>query len=214
MNDATLIVLAKAPVPGRSKTRLSPPLSLTAASLVAEACLGDTLEAVAATPVTRRVIALEGRAGAWLPPGIEVVPQTSGGLADRLQGAFEDALPPALLIGMDSPQVTPAYLSEALTALASPGVDAVLGLTLDGGYWAVGLRESCPNAFAGVPMSTRGTAVAQLHRFARLGLQCQMLLQLRDIDYFSDALEVANQVPGSRLANVIGRITSARSVVS
>jgi uncharacterized protein len=214
MNEGTLIVLAKAPVPGRSKTRLCPPLTNGDAALVAEACLGDTLEAVAATPVTRKVIALEGRAGAWMTRGIHVVPQRSGDLAARLQGAFDDEPAPAVLIGMDTPQVSPARLSEGLTALAGRGIDAVLGLTPDGGYWAVGLKEPYPNAFAGVPMSTRWTAAAQLHRFARLGLRCRLLPPLRDIDYFSDALEVAAQISGSRLANVIGRITPARPVVA
>jgi uncharacterized protein len=210
MNESALVVLAKAPVPGRSKTRLSPPLTHADAALVAEACLGDTLEAVTATPISRKVIVLEGRAGAWMPPGIEVVPQRGGDLADRLNGAFEDAGTPALLIGMDTPQVSAARLSGALRALSSPGVDAVLGLTPDGGYWAVGLRGPRSDVFSGVPMSTRWTGTAQLDRFARLGLRCHLLPQLRDIDYFSDAIDVAKQVPESQLAGMIRQITSAR----
>jgi uncharacterized protein len=210
MNESALVVLAKAPVPGRSKTRLSPPLTHADAALVAEACLGDTLEAVTATPIPRKVIVLEGRAGGWMTPGIEVVPQRSGDLADRLNGAFEDAGTPALLIGMDTPQVSTARLSGALRALSSPGVDAVLGLTPDGGYWAVGLRGPRSNVFSGVPMSTRWTGTAQLDRFARLGLRCHLLPQLRDIDYFSDAIDVAKQVPESRLAGMVRQITPAR----
>lgn len=69
------IVMAKAPVPGRVKTRLCPPLSPDEAAAVAEAALSDTCEAVSRCSADRLVVALDGAPGAWLPPGFEVVPQ-------------------------------------------------------------------------------------------------------------------------------------------
>src|SRR5690242_13674278 len=82
--DVTLLVIAKEPLPGRVKTRLTPPYSPREAAELAAAALGDTLEAVRATPARRRVLVLDGRPGPWLPAGFEVVPQVPGGLDVRL----------------------------------------------------------------------------------------------------------------------------------
>jgi glycosyltransferase A (GT-A) superfamily protein (DUF2064 family) len=99
-----LLVIAKAPEPGRSKTRLCPPCSPEQAAALAEAALTDTLRAVAATPADERVLVLDGTPGDWLPEGFRVVPQRGDGLDERLAAAFADAGGPALLIGMDTPQ--------------------------------------------------------------------------------------------------------------
>ena len=102
-----VLVIAKAPVPGRSKTRLCPPCTPEQAARVAEAALGDTLAAVLATPGIRPVLALDGAPGPWLPPGFDVVPQRGVGLDERLACAFEDAGGASFLVGMDTPQLTP-----------------------------------------------------------------------------------------------------------
>src|SRR5215213_8649771 len=86
-----VLVVAKAPEPGRSKTRLCPPCSPQEAAAIAEAALADTLEAVAACGVDRRVLALDGPPGPWLPPGFEVIPQVSGSLDVRLCEAWMTA---------------------------------------------------------------------------------------------------------------------------
>ena len=75
-----LCVIAKEPRPGFAKTRLTPPCTMTQAAAIAEAALADTLDAVLTTPARRRVLALDGAVGSWLPPGFEVVPQSDGGL--------------------------------------------------------------------------------------------------------------------------------------
>lgn len=158
---------------------------------MAEAALVDTLSAMAATPAGRRVIVLEGSPGPWLPPGFDVVQQRGGGLDVRLAGAFDDAGAPSLLIGMDTPQVTPALLSGALDRLCRPEVDAVLGLASDGGWWAIGLRRPDPKVFLGVPMSTARTGESQLARLRARRLRCHLLPQLVDVDHFEDAMTVA-----------------------
>ena len=84
----TLLDIAKEPLPGRVKTRLTPPFTAREAAALAEASLTDTLRAVAATPATRRVLVLDGTPGPWLPPGFDVVPQGPGGLDERLADAF------------------------------------------------------------------------------------------------------------------------------
>lgn len=204
-----ILVIAKAPAPGVTKTRLCPPCSPEQAADVARAALEDTLATVASTPALGRTVVLEGRPGGWVPGGFDVVPQRGSGLAERLEAAFEDRPEPALLIGMDTPQVTSTQLEQASECLLTPGVDAVLGPTRDGGYWAVGLKRGCRGAFTGVPMSTDVTAVRQRRRLEQLGLTVATLPPLRDVDYWDDARAVAHAIPGSRTAHAVARIEYA-----
>lgn len=197
------MVLAKAPRPGRSKTRLCPPCTPRDAAALAAAALADTLDAVLATPAARRVLVLDGPVGDWLAPGIEVVAQRGAGLDERLAHAFADVGGPALLVGMDTPQVTEDDLARGLERLAAPGVDAVLGPAPDGGYWAIGLREAQPRAFLGVPMSTAWTGRAQHARLRRLGLRVALLPALRDVDRIADARAVAALAPAGRFARAL-----------
>jgi len=199
----TVVVLAKAPVPGRVKTRLCPPCDHQQAAELAEAALVDTLTAVSATPCRRRVLALDGTPGPWLPAGLEVLTQRGDGLADRLANAFADLGEGGLLIGMDTPQVTPAQLTASLRALHSPGVEAVLGPAVDGGWWSIGLRTPDASVFRGVPMSTPSTGAAQHARLQGLGLRTVLLPSLRDVDDFDDAVAVARDAGDTRFADTL-----------
>jgi uncharacterized protein len=204
-----LVVIAKEPAPGRSKTRLCPPLTAEAAAGLAAASLADTLGAVAACRgPRRRVLALDGAPGEWVPAGFDVIPQRGAGLDERLASAFEDVAEPALLIGMDTPQVTPALLSAGLRMLSRPGTDAVLGPALDGGYWAVGLQRPRRDLFVGVPMSSPATFHAQLARLRGAGLRVRWLPPLRDVDLIEDARAVAGLAPGSRFADAFGSLAA------
>ncbi|MGH8975718.1 MAG: TIGR04282 family arsenosugar biosynthesis glycosyltransferase [Acidimicrobiia bacterium] len=203
----TLLVVAKEPRAGRSKTRLCPPCTPAEAAWLAEAALADTLSAVAATPGVRRVLVLDGRPGPWMSPGVEVVAQGGGGLDDRLAQAFAGAGGPALLVGMDTPQVTPGLLTDALANLARPEVDAVLGPAVDGGWWALGLTDPHPADILGVPMSTPHTGMAQLVRLAARGRRVQLLPRLRDVDRIDDARAVAALAPRSRFAARLRALT-------
>ena len=198
-----LMVIAKAPVPGRVKTRLSPPCTPDEAARLAAAALEDTLAAALAVDA-RRVIVLDGEPGPWFPGGFEIVPQRGDGLAARLAAAFSDVGAPALLIGMDTPQVTPALLEAGLDAVT--GADAALGAALDGGYWAIGLREADPRVFEGVPMSEDDTGAVQRARLAMLGLRTAILPPLRDVDTIEDARAVARWAPDGRFAAVLSEI--------
>jgi len=203
-----LLVIAKAPEPGKVKTRLTPPCSPEQAAALAGAALADTLAAVQAAGATRRVLILDGPPGDWIPAGFEVVAQRGNGLAERLANGFADAGAPALLVGMDTPQVTPALLDAGLAALEA-GAGSVLGQAEDGGYWAIGLRESDPRVFAGVPMSTEGTGAAQRARLEALGLAVAELPPLLDVDTIADAREVAAAAPGTRFAAELAGIDAS-----
>ncbi|MFG3099176.1 DUF2064 domain-containing protein [Streptomyces sp. NPDC048182] len=191
----TLLVIAKEPRAGRVKTRLTPPFTPAEAAALAEAALADTLHAVAAAPARRRVLVLDGAPGPWLPPGFEVVPQCAGGLDERLADAFAGCAGPALLIGMDTPQVTPELLTVDLA-----GCDACLGPAEDGGFWALGLARPDPALLRGVPMSTPVTGAAQRARLRAAGLRVRDLPPLRDVDTAADARAVAALAPESRFA--------------
>jgi hypothetical protein len=199
-----VLVIAKAPVPGHAKTRLCPPCTPEQAAALAEAALEDTLAAVLATPgVRRRVLVLEGEPGPWLPSVFEVIPQRGDGLGERLAAAFEDTGGPTLLVGMDTPQLTPDVLAGAAASLLGPEVDAVLGRAVDGGFWAIGLREPNTAAFLGVPMSTPATGRRQRTRLDALGLAVVELPVLRDVDLIHDARAVAAQASSTRFARVL-----------
>lgn len=208
----TVAVLAKAPVSGRVKTRLCPPLEPSEAAALAEASLADTLGAVASTTCDHRSLFLDGDPGPWLPPGFTVVAQRGVDLAARLAHAFTVVAGPTILVGMDTPQATPELLERAITALLRPGTTSVLGLSDDGGYWAIGLRTPDPGVFAGVPTSTKTTGVRQLARLYAVG-PVSLLPRLRDVDTFRDAVAVAALAPHSRFAAMLETLDTQRQLV-
>jgi glycosyltransferase A (GT-A) superfamily protein (DUF2064 family) len=101
---------------------------------------------------------------------------------------------------MDTPQVTGTLLDSAIATLDERGTEAVLGLAVDGGWWAIGLRAPRRAVFAGIRMSRADTGSQQARRLARLGLRVRELPVLRDVDTFADALAVAADAPGSLFA--------------
>ena len=230
---AQLIVIAKAPVPGQVKTRLTPPFTPQQAARLAEAALTDTLEAAARAPFSRRVLALagasttlRGRRGVsaarggwlpraeWLPRGFEVTGQRGQGLDERIAAALDDAyarLPvPVVLIGMDTPQVTPALLESVARPLARGEADAVFGPARDGGFWLLGLRRPDPSLILGVPMSQTHTGRGQLSRLLRASLRVRLAPELIDVDTAADAHEVALKAPDSRFAATLLGISGER----
>ena len=198
-----LLVLAKEPVPGRVKTRLTPPCTPEAAAAIAAAALADTLTTAMASSADRVVVAMEGSPGPWCPAGVTVVPQGDGLLADRLAVAWSATAGPALQIGMDTPQVSAALLDEAMAALMEDACDAVLGPAEDGGWWAIGLRDSRPEVFRGIETSRADTGARQLERLASDGLRTTLLAPQRDVDTWDDALEIASCCTGGAFAAAV-----------
>lgn len=205
-SDTTLLIIAKQPVPGKVKTRLAPPCTYEQAATLAAAALADTLHTLLLVPARRRVLVLDGQPGPWLPPGFEIMPQRGGLLDERLAWAFAAARGPALLVGMDTPQVTPDLL-----AVDWDGADAVFGPAADGGFWALGLRAPDPGLLRGVPMSTARTGAIQRARLVTAGLRVVDLPQLRDVDTAADALAVAREAPQSRFAARARELATALS---
>ena len=209
-----MLVLAKAPIPGRVKTRLCPPCTPEQAAEIASAALSDTLAAAVACGAPRTILALDGEPGGWIPEGVEVVAQIGGPFDQRLAAAWSHAGGPGLQIGMDTPQVTPELLDECLGVLVD-GDDppaAVLGPATDGGWWAIGFREHQPGAFVGVPMSDPRTGEVQAERLRSLGLRLAELPVLRDMDTVEDAIAMVALAPASATAGVVRQILGERIV--
>jgi glycosyltransferase A (GT-A) superfamily protein (DUF2064 family) len=201
----TLLVIAKAPRAGHSKTRLCPPCTPQQAADLAEAALADTLDAVlAATRAQRHVLVLDGEPGPWLPDGFEVIAQRGDGLAERLANGFADAGSGGVLVGMDTPQLTPDLLDTALLALEQHG--SAFGAASDGGWWGIGLPAADLPVFDGVPMSSPFTGAWQRARLRAAGLDPHELPVLRDVDTIADALTVAAEAPHTRFARRLGTL--------
>jgi len=218
---ATLLVVAKAPVPGEAKTRLQSLLSPEQAADLAAAALLDTLAAVSATPADCRVVALTGDlVHARRRPELQevlgnflIVPQRGVAFAERLVAAHHDAAEAGgagggvLQIGMDTPQLTPRHLSAAAAQLSAAGTDAVLGPAADGGWWALGVRRpELADVLVGVPMSRADTAVLTLAALRRGGARVHLLEELSDVDTPEDIRVVAEAAPRTLFAAAAARL--------
>lgn len=204
----TAVVLAKAPVPGRVKTRLARSIGDEAAAAVAAAALLDTIEAcVAAFGAGRCRLALDGEIDDAV--GAEdlsrslrrwtVVEQCAGSLGQRIAHALGGVDGPVVQIGMDTPQASPGLLRDVAGELEEHA--AVLGPATDGGWWVLGLRDGArASAIAEVPMSTPTTWADTRAALAGSGLRVAAAPALRDIDELDDLLAVAMEAPDLRFA--------------
>ena len=201
--NVQLLVFAKQPVPGRVKTRLCPPCTHRQAAAVATAALRDTIAAADAAPWERRTLVINGRCKP--PPGWAVAPQRGAGMGERIASAFADTAVgavPSLLIGMDTPQVTPALLAEVVDGLRH--ADAVLGPAEDGGWWTLALREPHhASVVRDVAMSTQATGALTAAALRRRGLTIHMAPTLCDVDTAVDAWAVARACPAGQFAAAV-----------
>jgi glycosyltransferase A (GT-A) superfamily protein (DUF2064 family) len=213
-----LLVVAKAPVPGLAKTRLTPPATPRQAAGIAAAALLDTLAAVLATPGAVPVVALTGdldqavRAAGLRAAlaGVTVISQRGPDFAARLANAHADAAAvcpglPVLQIGMDTPQVTPELLAATAALLAE--AEAALGPAEDGGWWALALRDpGLARVLADVPMSRSDTGSLTAAALRSVGAQPVMGATLSDADTMLDARLVAIEAPTGRFASAVAAV--------
>lgn len=183
-------LVAKAPVPGRVKTRLCPPFSSEQAAGLAAALLSDTAATALATGYETVCVATGDGAvlRTVLPGGVPMLAQRGEGLARRLANAqadlFAGGYSRVLLVGGDCPTLDAPYLAAAVAALDD--VDVVLGPAWDGGYTVIGSNRPCRALFEGVPMSTSRTAAATVARCEAAGLSLRLLPTRRDLDVVAD----------------------------
>ncbi len=194
----TVLIVAKAPASGRSKTRLVPPLTPEQAAELHEALLLDTLAACQAEVDDVRILygAADDAPGlALLAPGTRLVRQTGRGLADALRLGIEHHVAdgPVAIVSSDVPGLPPGSLAAAFRALAE-GADVVLGPALDGGYWLVAMREPHEEPFRDIPWSTPAVLAVTRKRCEEAELRVVELAPWRDVDTLVDLAFVAHEL--------------------
>lgn len=184
--------MAKAPRAGYAKTRLIQTLGASGAARLHRQLTSRTLATARAAdlgPVTLWC-APDVRHGFFLALQrryrIDLRPQPEVGLGQRMAHIFAEAgKRPVLLIGTDCPALATAHLQQAAHALRS-GHDAVFITTEDGGYYLVGMRQSCPGLFEGIDWSTPHVMAQTRDRMGALGLRWQEVARLWDVDHPAD----------------------------
>ncbi len=212
-----VLVLAKAPVAGRVKTRLGADVGLDRAADLAAAALLDTIAAASAASAHCH-LALDGDLADAVRGdelraalvGWTVTAQRGDGFAERLVNAHLDAGPGVVVqIGMDTPHASADDLRAAAAALGDD--DAVLGPAPDGGWWVLVRRVAATAApLAGVAMSTPTTYDDTLAALRASGATVATTATLRDVDTVADADAVALLAPGTRFARSWAAVGATR----
>jgi rSAM/selenodomain-associated transferase 1 len=191
-----VLIVAKAPVAGRSKTRLVPPLDGGQAAALHRAMLLDTLAACRREVDDVRLLAASAADVAPLRalcPEVPVEAQPGQGLAEALRLGLAWSIPaagPTAILSSDIPGTPPGELGRAFALLAA-GADIVLGPSTDGGYWLFAAREAHDEPFRDIPWSTASTLAITLERCRGAGLEVEQIRPWRDVDTMADLLALA-----------------------
>ncbi len=189
-----LVVMAKAPRPGKVKTRLQPPLTAEEAAALNVCFLRDTTENIAAITAEGGAAGLvcytpvgdEAAFDGLLPDGFALLPQRGDGFGERLRLAVQDVLAcgfgAVCLIDSDSPTMPASALREAVEALAQPGDRVVLGGSADGGYYLIGLKAAHPEPFEHITWSTPSVYAETVQQVRGAGLELIELPIWYDVD--------------------------------
>jgi rSAM/selenodomain-associated transferase 1 len=193
-SKCALAVMAKAPRPGKVKTRLCPPLTLEQSAALNICFLKDTTENIAEVSRAGNAAGLisytpagdEALFEGILPPSFSLVLQRGDSFGERLLAAAQDILAcgfgAVCLIDSDSPTVPAAAFQQAVEALNRPGDRIVLGGSDDGGYYLIGLKQPHPEPFANITWSTATVFAETLAASASLGIEVVQLPLWYDVD--------------------------------
>jgi rSAM/selenodomain-associated transferase 1 len=197
MPRTSIAILARAPVPGLTKTRLIPSIGAHAAAKLQEAMTERTV-----------LMALAARIGPvtlWCAPDpsyaafrelaaqhkITLKRQPEGDLGARMLAAF--GADPTLVVGSDCPALKPEHFEAAAAALGE--ADVVLIPAEDGGYVLIGARAPQPGLFSGVSWGTATVLAETRARIAKLGLKSVELPALWDVDTEDDLARLEREIP-------------------
>jgi rSAM/selenodomain-associated transferase 1 len=189
-----LAVMAKAPRPGKVKTRLSPPLTPDQASALNICFIRDTTANIqqvteasnSAGLVVYTPVGDEAAFDDLLPPSFALLAQRGDGFGERLLHAAEDLFAcgfgAVCLIDSDSPTMPQKALFDAITRLANPGDRVVLGGSDDGGYYLIGIKRLHDRLFEHIDWSTERVLQQTLERAREIGLNAELLPTWYDVD--------------------------------
>jgi rSAM/selenodomain-associated transferase 1 len=187
-----IVLFVKAPVPGRVKTRLCPPLSHEQAATLYRAFARDAVAAARGCGVAALSVAYAPHPSmpdlSWLDDAPAWFKQARGALGKRLSAAFDRAFragaSKVVIIGSDCPELEPRLLREAFARLGDS--QAVLGPARDGGYYLIGLTSPEPSLFVGIEWSGPDVLAGTVGRLRARGMRFKLLAPRADIDTPAD----------------------------
>lgn len=192
MSDCVLCIFARAPVPGRVKTRLADSIGPEAACRAHVDLVENTLSRLSAVPglVTELWVddAADPAAGGWARRwGLPLRAQGPGDLGARMHRALLSCLAEAssgIVVGTDCPDIDAGCVHTAAGSLADH--DLVVVPAVDGGYGLIGLRGPAPDLFRDIPWGSGQVLEATLDAAARAGLSVARLAEIHDVDTVED----------------------------
>ncbi len=215
MSKRVLALFAKAPLPGRVKTRLTPPYAPAEAAKLYEAMLLDILDQHRGAPGLDLVV--------WYTPddgrewfereasGYRLLPQRGADLGERMAALFRvhqaEGYDRVVLRGTDSPTLPPDRVERAFDRLDR--ADLVISPDLDGGYNLIGMREPCDALFS-LEMSRESVLRRTLDRAAEAGRSCELLPEHYDVDTAADVERMRPDLTEDRTPRTLHWLRSAR----
>ena len=194
MQEEAIIVFIKSPEAGKVKSRLASSIGQERACTLYRCFVEDLLDTMGGLPQRLRLYYTPGDAeapvAAWLGDRDALFPQRGEDLGRRMCAAFDETFQEgfrsAILIGSDTSDLLAAALKEGFDALSVH--DAVLGPSMDGGYYLIGFRSETfrPEVFEGVSWSTAAVFQQTLDTFMTLGDMVHLLPVRRDVDTIED----------------------------
>lgn len=202
MKKRALLVMAKRPSPGRTKTRLCPPLSGEQAAALYECFLRDVLSLARAIPNITPCIAFAPRQEKayfrQLAPDFKLVPQRGATLGERLDAVLSHCLhsgfAQAVALSSDNPDLPASYVAQAFARLDDKNVDVVLGPCEDGGYYLIGWKRPFPRLVREVQMSTPRVLQDTLAIAQEENLRVSLLPSWYDVDEVEDLARLAEGI--------------------
>ena len=204
MTDRALIIVAKEPVPGRTKTRLCPPFTPQSAAEFYRCLMLDSLALMNRLAMADRIIAYtpvgaRGYFESLAPNGFHLIPQAGGSLGERLANAlghhFELGYQRVVIMNSDGPTLPLPCLVEAFSGL--DGADVTLGPGHDGGYYLIGMKRLHRELFQGIAWSTEYVIPQTLAICRRLGLSVHRLSEWYDVDVEADLVRLRRDLVGN-----------------
>jgi rSAM/selenodomain-associated transferase 1 len=197
MKSAIVSIFASAPEPGRTKPQLIPELGAERAAELAEAFLEDTVAMVRTLDWAECIIAAASQfERAYFKPD-EVWLQSEGDLGERLEKILRLALKRremVLAIGDDTPNLSAAHLETARRALAT--ADAVLGPSIEGGFYLIGLKDCPVGLLAEIQWSHSTTLAATTAKLDQFGMKTVLISPWYDVDSRVDLERLGRQLEG------------------
>jgi rSAM/selenodomain-associated transferase 1 len=188
-----IVIMAREPVPGNVKTRLVPPLNPNIAAKLYNAFLLDKIEQVRRIQEVDHFIAFTpSKSKSFFKkmsyPGFSLIPQNGSDLGERLDNVsaylFKDGYKKVVITDSDSPNLPIKFIIESLDILDDS--DIVLGPTVDGGYYLIGLKDRIPAIFQDIPWSTSKVAAITIEKATRQGKKISKLKEWYDVDTIED----------------------------